>query len=107
MGHLTNVANNVVQSVEKGKNKTTLEAIFNGKSILESLMTLLIIKNTDQELEGWQIVLKTWKMYLTYVNLLPDFKTSKRIITVQKDYGLFLLVRRQINDNKILLKESP
>ncbi|KAK2573120.1 Serine/threonine-protein phosphatase 6 regulatory subunit 3 [Acropora cervicornis] len=29
MGHLTNVANNVVQSVEKGKNKTTLEAIFN------------------------------------------------------------------------------
>lgn len=52
MGHLTNVANNVVQSVEKGKNKTTLEVIFNGKSILESLMTLLIIKNTDQELEG-------------------------------------------------------
>ena len=52
MGHLTNVANNVVQSVEKGKNKTTLEAIFNGRSILESLMTLLIIKNTDQELEG-------------------------------------------------------
>ncbi|XP_067038795.1 serine/threonine-protein phosphatase 6 regulatory subunit 3-like isoform X3 [Acropora muricata] len=29
MGHLTNVANNVVQSVEKGKNKTTLEVIFN------------------------------------------------------------------------------
>lgn len=40
MGHLTNVANNVVQSVEKGKNKTTLEAIFNGKSILESLVNL-------------------------------------------------------------------
>ncbi|KAL9984425.1 hypothetical protein ACROYT_G006713 [Oculina patagonica] len=28
MGHLTNVANSIVQSVEKGKNKATLDAIF-------------------------------------------------------------------------------
>ena len=32
MGHLTNVANNIVQSVEKGKNKAALETVFTGKS---------------------------------------------------------------------------
>ena len=31
MGHLTNVANSIVHSVEKGKNKAALDAIFAGE----------------------------------------------------------------------------
>lgn len=31
MGHLTNVANSIVQSVEKGKNKAALDATFSGE----------------------------------------------------------------------------
>lgn len=31
MGHLTNVANSIVQSIEKGKNKAALETIFTGE----------------------------------------------------------------------------
>ena len=36
MGHLTNVANSIVQSVEKGKNKATLDAVFAGKSLVNT-----------------------------------------------------------------------
>lgn len=32
MGHLTNVANSIVQSAEKGKNKAALDTIFAGES---------------------------------------------------------------------------
>lgn len=38
MGHLTNVANSIVQSVEKGKNKATLDAIFAGKSLVDTFI---------------------------------------------------------------------
>ena len=31
MGHLTNVANSIVHSVEKGKNKAALDATFSGE----------------------------------------------------------------------------
>ena len=31
MGHLTNVANSIVHSKEKGKNKAALETIFSGR----------------------------------------------------------------------------
>lgn len=31
MGHLTNVANSIVHSVEKGKNKASLDATFSGE----------------------------------------------------------------------------
>lgn len=34
MGHLTNVANSIVQSMEKGKNKAALETIFTGESLM-------------------------------------------------------------------------
>ena len=34
MGHLTNVANSIVQSLEKGKNKAALETIFTGEYFL-------------------------------------------------------------------------
>lgn len=38
MGHLTNVANSIVHSKEKGKNKAALETIFSGRCNLQSLM---------------------------------------------------------------------
>ena len=34
MGHLTNVANSIVQSLEKGKNKAALDTIFAGESLV-------------------------------------------------------------------------
>ena len=36
MGHLTNVANSIVHSKEKGKNKAALETIFSGRCNLQS-----------------------------------------------------------------------
>lgn len=36
MGHLTNVANSIVHSKEKGKNKAALETIFSGRCKLQS-----------------------------------------------------------------------
>ena len=35
MGHLTNVANSIVHSKEKGKNKAALETIFSGRCKLQ------------------------------------------------------------------------
>lgn len=35
MGHLTNVANSLVQSLEKGKNKAALDTIFAGMSFTQ------------------------------------------------------------------------
>lgn len=35
MGHLTNVANGLVQSLEKGKNKAALDTIFAGMSFTQ------------------------------------------------------------------------
>ena len=54
MGHLTNVANSVVQSLEKGKNKAALETIFTGESlssyVINRTLTLHEIKANSKHL---------------------------------------------------------
>lgn len=49
MGHLTNVANNIVQSVEKGKNKAALETVFTDlpEKVREKWNTFVTGKLTD------------------------------------------------------------
>jgi len=69
MGHLTNVANSIVHSKEKGKNKAALETIFSGRCKLQSRAIWSSVNVQVKLLKGLVTLLKEKKHCLVvFVN---------------------------------------